>query len=47
LLSKKDLYLIAKIVDNQVFMMFPALKEIYDYLLDISKVLRDLNIPIT
>jgi hypothetical protein len=47
LLSKKDLYLIAKIVDNQVFMMFPALKEIYDYLLNISKVLRDLNIPIT
>jgi DNA-directed RNA polymerase, mitochondrial len=47
LLSKKDLYLIAKIVDNQVFMMFPALKEIYDYLLKISKVLRDLNIPIT
>ncbi len=47
LLSKKDLYLIAKIVDNQVFMMFPALKEIYNYLLNISKVLRDLNIPIT
>jgi DNA-directed RNA polymerase len=47
LLSKNDLFLIAKIVDNQVFMMFPALKEIYDYLLNISKVLRDLNIPIT
>jgi DNA-directed RNA polymerase len=47
LLSKKDLYLIAKIVDDQVFVMFPALKEIYDYLLNISKVLRDLNIPIT
>jgi DNA-directed RNA polymerase len=27
--------------------MFPALKKIYDYLLDISKVLRDLNVPIT
>lgn len=47
LLSRTDLFKIASIVDKQVFVMYPALKDNYDFLLSISKVLVQLQIPIS
>lgn len=35
------------IIHDQVFISFPSLKEVYDYFINITKVLTKLNIPLT
>ena len=47
LLSSKDLYQIAKIINNTIFELFPSLKVIYDYLIRISEVLAKAKLPIS
>jgi hypothetical protein len=47
LLRKRDLFEIAKVINDQVFYLYPSLRKVYDYLIEISKILIKLNIPIT
>lgn len=47
LLTKKDLFEIARVIHDQVFISFPSLKEVYEYLVNITKILTKLNIPVT
>lgn len=46
-LSSHDIYKIAVIVNEVIFKLYPSLKKIYDYLLDISKLMIKLGIPLT
>lgn len=45
-LTKKDLIIIAKIINEKVFFMFPKLKEIYEYFIDVAKLMIILKIPL-
>lgn len=46
-LTKKDIYKIAEIINNQIFVVFPSLNNIYNYFIDISKLTIKLGIPLT
>ena len=47
LLSSKDLYQIAKIINDTIFILFPSLKLVYDYLIGISDLLTKAKLPVT
>jgi DNA-directed RNA polymerase len=47
LLSSKDLYQIAKIINDTIFVLFPSLKLVYDYLIGMSDLLTKAKLPIT
>ena len=47
LLSKSHLFVIAQIINEEVFIAFPPLQIIYDYLLNIAKILIKFNLKIT
>ena len=47
ILSNKDLFKIAKIINNTIFLLFPSLKEIYDYLISIAKLLSKAKLPVS
>lgn len=46
-LSNRDIYKIAQIINDKIFILFPSLKEIYDYLIQISKFLTISKLPLT
>ena len=46
-LNRKQLFVLAEIIHNQLFISYPSLKNIYQYFIDISKLLIKLNIPLT
>nr|QWO71396.1 RNA polymerase [Termitomyces sp. K1Ag] len=46
-LSKKDIFQIATIIDQQIFVVYPSLNNIYSYFLNMSKIMVKLGIPIT
>jgi DNA-directed RNA polymerase len=37
----------SQIINEQVFILFPSLNNIYDYFLNITKIMAVLNIPMT
>jgi hypothetical protein len=45
-LTRNDIFQIAKIINNQIFILFPSLNGIYSYFINISKLLIRLNIPL-
>ena len=45
-LSPKDIYKIAEIIDDQIFVIFPSLNKIYNYFTDIAKIMSRLKLPI-
>ena len=46
LVTRKELFKIAEIINERVFFLFPSLKYIYDYLISISKLMIKLQIPL-
>lgn len=46
-LTSKELYKIAQIIYNQIFILFPSLKNIYNYFIDIAKLMIKLEIPLS
>jgi DNA-directed RNA polymerase len=46
-LHSKEVFKIAEIIYNQIFELFPSLKSIYDYFMDISKIMIKLEIPLS
>jgi DNA-directed RNA polymerase len=46
-LNSKEIFKIADIIYNQIFELFPSLKYIYNYFMDISKLMIKLEIPLT
>jgi hypothetical protein len=46
-LSRADIFKIAEIINDQIFVVYPSLNNIYSYLLDITKILIKLGIPLT
>jgi DNA-directed RNA polymerase len=46
-LTKKEIYKIASIINEQIFVVFPSLNNIYNYFIDISKLTIKLGIPLT
>ena len=46
-LNSKEVFKIAEIIYNQIFELFPSLKSIYDYFMDISKLMIKLEIPLS
>lgn len=46
-LTEADIYKIATILNQQIFVAFPSLKSIYDYLLSIVRLMIKANIPLT
>jgi len=47
ILTKKDIYKIAEIINDQIFVCFPSLNYIYNYFIDIAKLSTKLGIPLT
>jgi len=47
ILSKKDIYKIATIINDQIFVCFPSLNNIYNYFIDITNIINKLGIPLT
>jgi hypothetical protein len=47
LLTRKDIFKIAEIINDQIFITFPSLNFIYAYLLDIARLMVKLNLPLT
>lgn len=47
LLNKSDIFKIAEIINNQIFVIFPSLNNIYSYFIETAKIMVDLGIPIT
>jgi hypothetical protein len=45
--SDSDIFKIAKIIDQEIFILFPSLNYIYNYFIDISKLMIKLEIPLT
>lgn len=45
-LSKRDIYKMAEIINEQIFVVFPALNNIYNYFIDIAKLTSKLDIPL-
>jgi len=46
-LNSKEVFKIAEIIYNQIFVLFPSLKSIYNYFMDISKLMIKLEIPLS
>lgn len=46
-LNSKEVFKIAEIIYNQIFELFPSLKSIYDYFMNISKLMIKLEIPLS
>lgn len=46
-LTYLEIFKIAQIIDEQIFLSLPSLKEIYEYLKNVIKLMLKLNIPIT
>jgi spermidine/putrescine-binding protein len=47
LLNKSDIFKISEIINNQIFVIFPSLNNIYSYFIETAKIMVDLGIPIT
>lgn len=47
LLTPENIFKIAQIINDQIFVVFPALNSVYTYFIDISKLMIKLNIPLT
>jgi DNA-directed RNA polymerase len=47
ILTKSDLFKIASIINEQIFVVFPSLNNIYSYFINMAKIMIKLNIPIT
>jgi hypothetical protein len=45
-LSKRDIFKMAEIINEQIFVVFPALNNIYNYFIDIAKLTSELDIPL-
>jgi len=45
-ISRADVMQIAKIIDGQIFIVFPTLNDIYKYFTDITDIMSDLGLPI-
>lgn len=46
-LNREEIFQIAQIINEQVFILFPSLKNIYNYLLNIARLMIKLNIPLS
>lgn len=46
-LTKKDIFKIASIINDQIFAVFPSLNSIYNFFIDIAKITIKLGIPLT
>ena len=46
ILNKAHLFKIAKIINEQIFIVFPKLKEIYNYFINVTKILVLIGLPI-
>jgi DNA-directed RNA polymerase len=44
-LTQKDLYKIATVINNQIFVLFPSLNKIYSYFIEITKLMLKLELP--
>jgi len=47
LLNKSDIFKIAEIINNQIFVIFPSLNHIYSYFIDTAKIMVNLGLPFT
>lgn len=47
ILNPLDIYKIANIINDKIFIVFPSLNNIYSYFLNMAKIMIKLNIPIT
>jgi len=47
MLTSKDIFKIAKVINDQIFVLFPSLNNIYSYFIDISKLMVKLELPIS
>lgn len=46
LINKRDIFKIAEIINNKIFVVFPSLNGIYSYFIDMAKIMVKLGIPI-
>jgi hypothetical protein len=46
-LTEPDIFKISQIINDQIFVLFPSLNKIYNYLIDITKLMIKLEIPLT
>lgn len=47
LLNKTDIFKIAEIINNQIFVIFPSLNNIYSYFIETAKIMVEVSLPIT
>jgi DNA-directed RNA polymerase len=47
LLNKTDIFKIAEIINNQIFVVFPSLNNIFSYFIESAKIMCNLGIPFT
>ena len=47
LLSKSEIFKIATIINEQIFVLYPSLNNIYNYFIDTAKLIIDLGIPLS
>lgn len=47
ILTKSDLMKIATIINDEIFVSYPSLKEIYDYFIDMVKIVVKLSVPLS
>jgi len=47
ILTRKNIYKIAELINDKIFLLFPSLNYIYTYLKNISKFMIKLNLPLT
>lgn len=45
-LNHKEIYKMAEIIDDQIFVVFPSLNSIYNYFIDVTKLTIKLDIPL-
>jgi DNA-directed RNA polymerase len=46
-LSKRDIYKIASVINEQIFVVFPSLNIIYNYFIELAKLAVKLELPLT
>jgi hypothetical protein len=46
-LTRQDIFKIAEIINNQIFVVYPSLNNIYSYFIEMSKMMIKLGVPIT
>jgi DNA-dependent RNA polymerase len=46
-LTEQDILKISQIINDQIFVLFPSLNKIYNYLIEITKLMITLDIPLT